>query len=92
MSKQPVSPLSVISVRQDKAGEEAPSNAPNDNDTAFSPLLKPKEEVIRVAMTLRPKRQHHRVLKRAAQHTGRSMQEFLDEALEEWLRSRKLIT
>lgn len=91
MSKQPVSPLTVIPVRQDRAGEGAPPNAPADEDMTLSPLLKPKEEVIRVAMTLRPKREHHRILKRAAQQTGRSMQEFLDEALEEWLRSRRLL-
>jgi len=80
--KEPVPPLSIVPIK----GEGAqPKHDPKSSDPK---RVVPKEQVLRVAMTFRPIHSDHQKLKRLAQESGRSMQEFLDEAIREWLAAR----
>ena len=80
--KEPVPPLSIIPIKGEGARPE-----PVPESIAPKRVV-PKEQVLRVAMTFRPIHSDHQKLKRLAQETGHSMQEFLDEAIREWLAAR----
>jgi hypothetical protein len=82
--KEPIPPLSIIPIKGEGARPEAPPSANTPKRVV------PKEQVMRVAMTFRPIHADHQKLKRLAHETGHSMQEFLDEAIREWLVARGL--
>ncbi|MBV8097275.1 MAG: hypothetical protein JOY71_29785 [Acetobacteraceae bacterium] len=78
MSKAPVSSLEVIPVKGQGAKPEPvlPASSP-----------RPRDEP-RTAMTWRPRISVHDRLRHIAFHDRRSMQELIDEAVDEWLNKR----
>lgn len=85
MAKQPLSPLSSIDIMSGTGEGEGARPEP------ASPGVKPihaRERHLRITMSLRLKVQDHTDLKRISHETNRSMQEFVDEAIHEWLAAR----